>query len=85
MRRGWAGYFHYRISTEVMTHMTHYARDRFRRWLWREHDPTRGLLIAKLVRGAARAAEDGQTRALASAMEWTDSPSKLADVGPSST
>jgi Group II intron, maturase-specific domain len=45
--RGWAGYFHYRNSTEVMTHMTHYARDRFRRWLWREHDPTRGLLIAK--------------------------------------
>jgi len=41
--RGWAGYFHYRNSTKVMTDMTEYARDRVRRWVWRKHDCTRGL------------------------------------------
>jgi len=41
--RGWAGYFHYRNSTSVMSGMKRYSRDRLRRWLWRKHDCTRGL------------------------------------------
>jgi len=41
--RGWAGYFHYRNSTSVMTGLKRYSRDRLRRWVWRKHDCTRGL------------------------------------------
>jgi group II intron reverse transcriptase/maturase len=41
--RGWAGYFHYRNSTSVMSQMNNYSRNRLRRWLWRKHDCSRAL------------------------------------------
>jgi group II intron reverse transcriptase/maturase len=41
--RGWAGYFHYRNSTSVMSGLKRYSRDRLRRWLWRKHACKRGL------------------------------------------
>jgi len=41
--RGWAGYFHYRNSTSVMSGLKRYSRDRLRRWIWRKHDCKRGL------------------------------------------
>jgi group II intron reverse transcriptase/maturase len=41
--RGWAGYFHYRNSTSVMSGMKRYSRNRLRRWIWRKHDCRRGL------------------------------------------
>ncbi len=41
--RGWAGYFHYRNSTSVMSGMKRYSRERLRRWIWRKHDCRRGL------------------------------------------
>jgi group II intron reverse transcriptase/maturase len=41
--RGWAGYFHYRNSTSVMSGMRRYSRDRLRRWIWRKHNCKRGL------------------------------------------
>ena len=41
--RGWAGYFHYRNSTSVMSGMKRYSRDRLRRWIWRKHDCKGGL------------------------------------------
>jgi hypothetical protein len=44
--RGWAGYFHYRNSTSVMSDMTRYSRNRLRRWIWRKHACTRGLWSA---------------------------------------
>ncbi|MGP8200430.1 MAG: group II intron maturase-specific domain-containing protein [Limisphaerales bacterium] len=36
--RGWAGYFHYGNSTEVMNQMQRYSQNRMRRWLWRNHN-----------------------------------------------
>jgi hypothetical protein len=36
--RGWAGYFHYGNSTEVMSQMKRYSQNRLRRWLWRKHN-----------------------------------------------
>jgi len=41
--RGWAGYFHYRNSTSVMSGLKRYSRNRLRRWLWRKHACKRGL------------------------------------------
>jgi group II intron reverse transcriptase/maturase len=41
--RGWAGYFHYRNSTSVMSGMKRFSRERLRRWIWRKHDCKRGL------------------------------------------
>ena len=41
--RGWAGYFHYRNSTSVMSNLKRYGRDRLRRWIWRKHACKRGL------------------------------------------
>src|SRR6266699_50914 len=41
--RGWAGYFHYRNSTSVMSGLRRYSRARLRRWIWRKHDCKRGL------------------------------------------
>jgi group II intron reverse transcriptase/maturase len=41
--RGWAGYFHYRNSTSVMSGLKRYSRNRLRRWIWRKHDCKRGL------------------------------------------
>jgi RNA-directed DNA polymerase len=41
--RGWAGYFHYRNSTHVMSEMQRYSRNRLRRWRWRKHACKRGL------------------------------------------
>jgi RNA-directed DNA polymerase len=41
--RGWAGYFHYRNSTSVMSGMKRYSRERLRRWIWRKHACKRGL------------------------------------------
>jgi RNA-directed DNA polymerase len=41
--RGWAGYFHYRNSTSVMSGLKRYSRERLRRWIWRKHDCKRGL------------------------------------------
>ena len=41
--RGWAGYFHYRNSTSVMSGLKRYSRERLRRWLWRKHACRRGL------------------------------------------
>jgi len=41
--RGWAGYFHYRNSTHVMSELQRYSRNRLRRWLWRKHACKRGL------------------------------------------
>ena len=43
MLRGWAGYFHYRNSTSVMSGLKRYTRNRLRRWIWRKHDCKRGL------------------------------------------
>ena len=45
--RGWAGYFHYRNSTSVMSGMKRYSRNRLRRWIWRKHASTRGLWTAR--------------------------------------
>jgi len=36
--RGWAGYFHYGNSTEVMNQMKRHSQNRLRRWLWRKHN-----------------------------------------------
>ena len=36
--RGWAGYFHYGNSTEVMSQMKRHSQNRLRRWLWRKHN-----------------------------------------------
>ena len=44
--RGWAGYFHYRNSTSVMSDLQRYSRNRLRRWIWRKHACTRGLWTA---------------------------------------
>ena len=44
--RGWAGYFHYRNSTSVMSGLKWYSRNRLRRWLWRKQACTRGLWTA---------------------------------------
>ena len=41
--RGWAGYFHYRNSTSVMSGLKRYSRDRLRRWVWRKHACKQGL------------------------------------------
>ena len=41
--RGWAGYFHFRNSTAVMSNLRRYSEDRLRRWLWRKHGCTQGL------------------------------------------
>jgi group II intron reverse transcriptase/maturase len=41
--RGWAGYFHYRNSTSVMSGLKRYSRDRLRRWIWRKHACKRGV------------------------------------------
>jgi RNA-directed DNA polymerase len=41
--KGWAGYFHYRNSTSVMSELKRYSRQRLRRWIWRKHDCRRGL------------------------------------------
>jgi group II intron reverse transcriptase/maturase len=41
--RGWAGYFHFRNSTSVMSGMGQYSRNRLRRWIWRKHACKRGL------------------------------------------
>lgn len=41
--RGWAGYFHYRNSTSVMSGLRRHSRQRLRRWIWRKHDCKRGL------------------------------------------
>jgi RNA-directed DNA polymerase len=41
--RGWAGYFHYRNSTSVMSLMQEYSQNRLRRWLWRKHACKHGL------------------------------------------
>jgi group II intron reverse transcriptase/maturase len=41
--RGWAGYFHYRNSTSVMSGLKRYSRERLRRWLWRKHACRHGL------------------------------------------
>ncbi len=41
--RGWAGYFHYRNSTSVMSGLKRYSQNRLRRWLWRKHACKRGL------------------------------------------
>ena len=46
MLRGWAGYFHYRNSTSVMSDMKRYSRNRLRRWIWRKHACTAGLWTA---------------------------------------
>lgn len=35
--RGWAGYFHYGNSTQVMDQLRYYSRERLRRWVWRKH------------------------------------------------
>lgn len=34
--RGWAGYFHFRISTRVFALMRRHSQNRLRRWLWRK-------------------------------------------------
>ncbi len=41
--RGWAGYFHYRNSTSVMSGLKRHSQERLRRWLWRKHACKRGL------------------------------------------
>ena len=41
--RGWAGYFHFRNSTAVMSNLRRYSGDRLRRWLWLKHGCTQGL------------------------------------------
>ena len=41
--RGWAGYFHYRQSSRVMSKLNGQVRDRVRRWLWRKHGQKRAL------------------------------------------
>jgi group II intron reverse transcriptase/maturase len=41
--RGWAGYFHYRNSTSVMSGLKRYSRNRLRRWIWRKQGCQRGL------------------------------------------
>jgi len=44
--RGWAGYFHYRQSSRVMSKLNGQVRDRVRRWLWRKHGQKRALWSA---------------------------------------
>ena len=41
--KGWAGYFHYGNSNQVMSTVNWEVSNRLQRWLWRKHGCTSGL------------------------------------------
>jgi group II intron reverse transcriptase/maturase len=43
IQRGWAGYFHYRNSSQIFGSLRGWTHNRYRRWLWRKHSCRRSL------------------------------------------